>query len=460
MEASKADRSSEDFDYDYFVLGAGSGGLASARRAASYGAKVAIAESKAIGGTCVNVGCSPKKVMWNTAVHAEFLHDHKDYGFDVESAQVKFSWPKIKEARDAYINRLHGIFDSNLTKERVDYIYGHGNFEGPHTVGVNGKTYTARHILIATGGRPRMPDWPGAELGITSDGFFDLEDLPKKVMVVGAGYIAVELAGILNALGSQTTLVIRFDKPLRTFDDILSDTLFEEMKAAGVNIITHASVKGVVCGKDGLKDVSLSNGDVECGFDTLLWAIGRVPNIEHVTLEKAGVEMQGEFIKVDEWQNTTKPNIYAIGDVIGRTLLTPVAIAAGRRLADRLFGGQPDAKLSYENVATVIFSHPPIGTVGFTEAAARKTFGDQVKIYTTKFTNMYHAITRRKTSTAMKLIVVGPEERVVGLHVIGTGADEMIQGFAVAVKMGVRKKDLDETVAIHPTSSEEFVTMR
>jgi len=328
-----------------------------------------------------------------------------------------------------------------------------------HKVDVDGKVYTAKHILIATGGYPDVPNVKGAELGITSDGFFLLEDLPKKVVVAGAGYIAVELAGILNALGSETHLIIRNKTFLRNFDQILFETLYEEMKNAGVRIHPETKIDKVSV-VNGKKEVHLENGQSLSELDVVLWAIGRQPHTE-LNLEKVGVKLDDKGnIKVDDKQNTTAENIYSLGDVAGKVLLTPVAIAAGRRLSDRLFGNKPNAKLDYHNVPSVVFSHPPIGTVGLTEEQAREKHGASVKIYKTSFTNMYHAPTKRKTKTAMKLVCVGLEEKVVGIHVIGIGADEMIQGFAVAVKMGATKQDLDDTVAIHPTSSEELVTMR
>uniref|UniRef100_A0A8C6BGT6 Glutathione reductase, mitochondrial n=1 Tax=Monodon monoceros TaxID=40151 RepID=A0A8C6BGT6_MONMO len=376
--------------YDYLVIGGGSGGLASARRAAELGARAAVVESHKLGGTCVNVGCVPKKVMWNTAVHSEFMHDHVDYGF--QSCEGKFSWRVIKEKRDAYVSRLNTIYQNNLIKSHIEIIRGHAVFTGDAqpTVEVNGEKYTAPHILIATGGVPSLPQEsqiPGASLGITSDGFFQLEELPSRSVIVGAGYIAVEIAGILSALGSKTSLIIRHDKGIQTDD------------------------KG--------------------------------------------------HILVDEFQNTNVKGVYAVGDVCGKALLTPVAIAAGRKLAHRLFECKEDSKLDYDNIPTVVFSHPPIGTVGLTEDEAIYKYGkENVKVYSTTFTPMYHAVTKRKTKCVMKMVCANKEEKVVGIHMQGIGCDEMLQGFAVAVKMGATKSDFDNTVAIHPTSSEELVTLR
>jgi len=443
--------------FDFLVLGGGSGGIASARRAAEFGVKVGLIENSRLGGTCVNVGCVPKKVMFNTAVHMEYIHDHKDYGFDVTFN--KFNWPAIKKKRDEYIVRLNGIYERNLGSSKVEYIKGYGKFTPEGQVECDGQLYTADHILIATGGRPTTPKIPGGENGISSDGFFELEDLPKKTVVVGAGYIAVELAGILHTLGSDTTLLIRFDKVLRNFDSIISDGVTEELETAGVKVMRSTQTKSVT--KVGEKNftVHTNNGDIE-NVDCLIWAIGRKPNIE-IGLEHVGVQLEKGHIKVDEFQNTDAKGIYALGDVCGKALLTPVAIAAGRRLAHRIFNNEKDLKLDYDNIPTVVFSHPPVGTIGLTEDEAKEKYGaDKIKTYATKFSPMYHAVTDRKTQCRMKLICVLPEEKVVGLHMMGIGCDEMLQGFGVAIKMGATKKDFDNCVAIHPTSSEELCTMR
>ncbi|XP_062430360.1 glutathione reductase, mitochondrial isoform X1 [Rhea pennata] len=459
--------------YELLVLGGGSGGLAGARRAAELGARVALVEPCRLGGTCVNVGCVPKKVMWNTAVHAEFMHDHADYGFEV--AGSKFNWRTIKEKRDAYVRRLNEIYENNVKKSNIEIIRGYGKFtsDPEPTVEVDGKKYTAPHILIATGGRPSVPlesEIPGANLGITSDGFFDLQELPRRSVIVGAGYIAVEMAGILSTLGSKSSLLIRHDKVLRTFDSLISSNCTEELENTGVDVWKHALVKTVARSPGGLLDVTVTSSvpghkptvgvieDVDC----LLWALGRVPNTEGLFLDQVGVELDAKgHILVDEFQNTTRKGIYAIGDVCGKALLTPVAIAAGRKLAHRLFEGKQDSKLDYTNIPTVVFSHPPIGTVGLTEDEAVSVHGgENVKIYRTSFTPMYHAVTKRKTKCVMKLVCAGKEEKVVGLHMQGLGCDEMLQGFAVAIKMGATKADFDNTVAIHPTSAEELVTLR
>ena len=446
--------------FDYLVIGGGSGGIASARRAASHGASCAIIEGNRIGGTCVNVGCVPKKVMWNAASIAETLHFASDYGFDV--TLKKFSWEKIKQSRDAYIERLNGIYDKNLDASGVHRIDGWAKFLDANTVEVNGEQYTAEHILVATGGTPVVPDIPGAELGITSDGFFDLETLPDNVAVIGGGYIAVELAGVLHALGAKVTLLLRGETFLKSFDVSLRDTLMEVMQQQGINVLTCIHMDRLQQEADGSITLHSQDGNHVSGFDTVLWATGRQPLTDQLGLETAGIELDKRGnIKTDKFQNTNVANVYAVGDVTGRAALTPVAIAAGRRLADRLFNNQPQLRLEYDNIASVVFSHPPIGTVGMSEDEAREAYGEgQIKTYQSRFTNMFYAVSKTKIPTLMKLVTVGDQERVVGCHVIGLQADEIIQGFAVAVKMGASKKDFDNTVAIHPTAGEELVTMR
>jgi glutathione reductase (NADPH) len=399
--------------------------------------------------------------MWNCADVAATLAVAGEYGFSNVPADTGFKWKTIKDSRDAYIKRLNDIYHNNLKGANVDEFQGYAKFVGNKSVEVNGTVYTADHILIATGGRPHVPDVPGAQFGITSDGFFELEDIPKKVAVVGAGYIAVELAGMLQTLGADVTIIIRHKEFLRSFDQMLRSTLMEEMKEKGPRVVTETNVKSVTRNADNTLTLSTDKQELS-GFDCLIWAIGRLPNVEQLALEKASVRLNElKYIHADEYQNTTAPGIYSLGDVSGRVQLTPVAIAAGRRLSDRLFGGKKDAKLSYDDVPSVVFSHPPIGSVGLTEEEAKTKYGEKnIKIYTSKFTNMFFSVCKTKEKTAMKLVCLLPEERVVGLHVIGKGADEMVQGFSVAVKMGATKEQFDNTVAIHPTASEEFVTMR
>ncbi|MFP1763508.1 glutathione-disulfide reductase [Lonsdalea quercina] len=446
--------------YDYLAIGGGSGGIASINRAAMYGKKCALIEAKYLGGTCVNVGCVPKKVMWHAAQIAEAIHNYgPDYGFDV--TVNGFNWDTLVKNRSAYIDRIHHSYDNVLSKNQVELIRGFARFVDAHTVEVNGEEITADHILIATGGRPTLPDVPGAEYGINSDGFFELDALPRRVAVVGAGYIAVEIAGVLNALGAETHLFVRKHAPLRQFDPLIVDTLVEVMKAEGPSLHTESTPKAVVKNADGSLTLQLEDGKSQT-VDCLVWAIGRQPATDNLNLQAAGVELDDRgYVKVDKFQNTNVSGIYAVGDNTGAVELTPVAVAAGRRLSERLFNNKPNEHLDYSNIPTVVFSHPPIGTVGLTEPQAREKYGDeQVKVYQSSFTAMYTAVTQHRQPCRMKLVCVGPEEKVVGVHGIGFGVDEMLQGFAVAVKMGATKQDFDNTVAIHPTGAEEFVTMR
>ena len=445
-------------EFDLVVLGGGSGGLACAQRAAEYGARVAVLEPNRLGGTCVNVGCVPKKVMWNAAELAQRIEAAAAYGFDVELRA--HDYVMLKEARDAYVGRLNEIYAENLDKKDIHLARAAGRISGPgRVVDSAGRTYEAPHIVIATGGTPTWPDIEGQELGIDSDGFFELDSLPSRVGIVGSGYIAVELAGIFQALGSHVSIFIRYDRLLRHFDAMLGVELVEQMQAAGIEVVTQATPARLSKGK-GL-ELETEAGHSHSGFDTILWAIGRRPNTSHLGLENLGVTLSDSgHVMVDDYQETAEPGCYAIGDVTGQAELTPVAIAAGRRLSDRIFGKMPGRKLSYDIIPTVIFSHPPIGTIGLTEEQAVKEHGSSVKTYTSRFVGMFNALTETKPRTAMKLVVAGPDERIVGCHVIGPGADEMMQGFAVAMTLGARKKDFDDTIAIHPTSAEELVTMR
>jgi glutathione reductase (NADPH) len=444
--------------YDLVVIGGGSGGLAHAQRAAEYGASAAVVEMGPLGGTCVNVGCVPKKVMWYAAQQAHQFHHVADYGFDVEVRQ--HDWTGLKARRDAYIKRLNGIYQNNLDKRGVTYIAGRARFVDAHTLDVDGRRVQGGRIVIATGGRPTVPDIPGAELGITSDGFFELESRPQRVLIAGSGYIAVELAGVFRAMGSDVQLVVRKDGVLRDFDAMLGAELMEAMARDGIDLVRRVVPKSVEQTDDGLV-LQAADGRHFGPVDSLVWAIGRSPNTESLDAEKAGVERDPwGFVPTDKFQQTNVDHIFALGDVTGRAQLTPVAIAAGRRLADRLYGGMEGRHLEYELIPTVIFSHPPIGTVGLSEEMARQLYGDDVKVYQSGFTGMYYALGTDKRRSVMKLVTAGDDEKVVGCHVIGEGADEMMQGFAVAIRMGATKKDFDDTVAIHPTSAEELVTMR
>ena len=438
--------------YDYIAIGGGSGGIASINRAASYGKKCAIIEAKHLGGTCVNV--------------AEAINNYAPaYGFDVEVK--KFDYAKLVESRQAYIGRIHTSYNNVLAKNNVDVLNGFARFKDAKTIEVSyadGSTelVTADHILIATGGRPSIPAVKGAEYGIDSNGVFALNELPKRVAVVGAGYIAVELAGVLNSLGSETHLFVRQHAPLRNQDPLIVETLVEVLEQDGIQLHTKALPEEVVKNADGSLILKLQDGR-ETTVDTLIWAIGREPATDVINLKVTGVKTnsRGQII-VDKYQNTNVPGIYAVGDIIeGGIELTPVAVAAGRRLSERLFNNKPNEHLDYNLVPTVVFSHPPIGTVGLTEPQAIEQYGEEnVKVYKSSFTAMYTAVTEHRQPCRMKLVCVGKEEKIVGLHGIGFGVDEMIQGFAVAIKMGATKADFDNTVAIHPTGSEEFVTMR
>ncbi len=444
--------------YDLLVIGGGSGGLANAQRAAEYGAKAAVVEYGPLGGTCVNVGCVPKKVMWYAAHHAHGFHHIADYGFAVE---VKgHDWAGLKARRDAYIERLNGIYERNLDKRGVTFLAGHASFVDAHTVDIDGRQVTADRVVISTGGRPAVPAIPGAELGITSDDFFELEQRPQRVLVAGSGYIAVELAGVFKALGSDVQLVVRKDSVLRDFDAMLAQRLMDCMDRDNIDLVTRVVPKSIEKTEQGLV-LHAEDGRAFGPVDCVLWAIGRTPNTGSLAAERAGVALdEYGFVPTDDYQQTNVEHIFAVGDVTGRAALTPVAIAAGRRLADRLYGGMAGRHLEYDLIPTVVFSHPTIGTVGLTEAQARARYGDDIKIYTSDFIGMYYALGTNKRRSVMKLITAGDDERVVGCHIIGEGADEMLQGFAVAMRMGATKKDFDDTVAIHPTSAEELVTMR
>ncbi|MGL5678451.1 MAG: glutathione-disulfide reductase, partial [Plesiomonas shigelloides] len=405
-------------------------------RAAMYGKKCALIEAKALGGTCVNVGCVPKKVMWHGAQIAEAMHRYAaDYGFDVDVKQ--FDFQQLIASREAYIDRIHQSYERVLGNNKVDVIQGFARFVDAHTVEVNGEQITADHILIATGGYPTRPAIPGAEYGIDSDGFFALRELPKRVAVVGAGYIAVEIAGVMHALGAETHLVVRKHAPLRSFDPMLVDTLLEVIKTEGPELHTQAVPQRVEKHADGSLTLHLEDGR-SLHVDCLIWAIGRKPATDRLNLDASGVELDDRgYIRVDMYQNTNVPGVYAVGDNTGRIELTPVAVAAGRRLSERLFNNKPNEHLNYDNVPTVVFSHPPIGTVGLTEPQAIEQYGEaNVKVYTSSFTAMYTAVTQHRQPCRMKLVCVGAEQKIVGIHGIGFGMDEILQGFAVAMKMG------------------------
>ena len=447
-------------EYDIIAIGGGSGGSATMNRAAMHGAKAAVIEGNIIGGTCVNVGCVPKKVMWYGAQVSETLKNYAaDYGYTIGA--TSFDFKTLRKNREAYIKRSRQAFSNNFNRNGVDYIEGYARFVDKNTVEVNGEHIRAKHIVIATGSYAFIPNVPGSELGGTSDDVFAWEELPESVSIIGAGYIAVELAGVLHALGVKTDLFVRKGGPLRGFDQGIVEVLVEEMKKNGQPLHSY---------KVPQKLEKLDNGDIQIHFEDgtthtsqkVIWAVGRKANVHQLNLEAAGVELtERGFIQVDEYQNTTTSGIYALGDVSGEKELTPVAIKAGRTLAERLFNGKTDAKMDYELIPTVVFSHPAIGSIGLTQEQAEAKYGvENIKVYQSTFAGMYSAITVHRQMTKLKLITLGEEEKVIGLHGIGGGIDEMIQGFAVAIKMGATKADFDATVAIHPTASEEFVTMR
>lgn len=447
--------------YDLICIGGGSGGIACGVMSAKLGKKVAIIEEKQLGGTCVNRGCVPKKAMWYAASISHMLkHDMQGYGFDI--TKNGFSWEKLVESRDQYISNILKYYDKSLATNSIDHYNAWGKFVDNHSIEVNGEIITADHIVIAPGGYPTIPsDIPGSEYGITSDGFFELKEQPKKVVVVGAGYIAVEIAGMLNALGSETTLILRKHQALRTFDKAIKDTLDECMKADGINILPETQITAVAKNENDQLTITLNDGEKIQNVDSLIWAIGRSPNTHNFGVEKTQINLkESGYIPVNEYQETNIKNVFAIGDATGAAQLTPVAIAAGRRLARRLFNNEKGLKVDHNLIPTVVFSHPAIGTVGLTEEEAIEKFGnDNIKCYTSKFTALYCAVSGHRVPTLVKLITQGKSEKVVGCHLIGLNVDEILQGFAVAMKMGATKKDFDDTIAIHPTSAEELVTL-
>ena len=444
--------------FDLITIGGGSGGLAVAEKAAAYGKKVAIIEANKMGGTCVNNGCVPKKIMWYAAHLAHAVDDAA--GFGIPASRQTSDWLKLVQGRDNYIRNINQYWDGYVVDNDIQHIRGYAQFTSSNSVEVNGITYTADHIVIATGGKPIVPYVPGAELGITSDGFFQLKEQPKRVAVIGGGYIGVELSGMLNALGSNVTLLARGNRIMDQFDTMVSDVLSSEMQRQGINLLTSFEVAALSNSAEGIIVASTTGNSIGV-VDTVIWAVGRRPNIQALNLQAAGVNMfSNGVVPVDEYENTNVSGIYAIGDITGKIPLTPVAIAAGRQLADRLFTNKTNSKVDYDNVPSVVFSHPPIGTVGLTEGQARERYHNDVTVYKSEFTPMRYALSTHSSTTAMKLVCAGADETVVGIHLIGDNADEMLQGFGVAVKMGATKADFDNTIAIHPSSAEELVTMK
>lgn len=447
--------------FDYLVIGGGSGGIASANRAAQRGAQVALIEASDLGGTCVNVGCVPKKVMWYVSQVMDELALYGE-GYGLRRAEdVTLDFKTLVANREAYIDRLNELYKKGLDERQVHLIQGHATFVDQRTVEVDGQLYTADHILLAPGGRPSRLPIEGGDFGLVSDDFFQLKELPKRVAVYGAGYIGVELAGVLHSFGVDTHLFFRKGLPLTEFDEMIRHGFKEIAEAEGAHIHGNKPIDKVTKQEDGSLVMHFADGTTH-ETDQIIWATGRQPNTDYLGLEHTDIECDDKgYITVDQYQNTSVEGIYAVGDVIGKAELTPVAIVAGRQLSERLFGGQPTARIQYAHIPTVVFTHPPIGTIGLTEVEARDTYGDEaVRVYTANFTAMHSSITNHRQRTMMKLVCVGGNEKIVGLHGIGAGMDEMLQGFAVAIKMGATKKDFDTTIAIHPTAAEEFVTMK
>ncbi len=446
--------------YDYITIGGGSGGLASANRAAERGVKSLIIEKNQLGGTCVNRGCVPKKIMWYGAHIAEAYRTYgKDYGFT--SDNTWFQYKKLLESRDAYINRVHDSYRKGFETRGTEMLNGRARFVEPRVLEVNGKTYTADHITIATGSRPTVPHFQGAELADNSDTFFNWKELPKSVIVMGGGYIAVEIAMLLKNLGIETHFCVRRHAPLRSFEPYIVEGLLQAIENSGIHFHPYHIPNRIEKRFDGSYKANFDNGETLIAEKVII-AAGRKPNTENLGLDIAGVTCdESGHVVVDDHYRTTAPGVYAIGDIIPLVELTPVAVASGRRLADYLFYNQPLPPIDPQKVATVVFSHPPVGMVGLTSEQAVQRYGkDQVKIYRSSFGSMYTAVTRHRVETRMLLVCVGETQQIVGIHAIGDGVDELLQGFSVALNMGATKKDFDNTVAIHPTAAEELVTMR
>ena len=443
------------FDFDLFTIGAGSGGVRASRMAASYGARVAVAEKQRLGGTCVNVGCIPKKLLVYASHYAEDFRDAAGYGWTVGASE--FSWPTLISNKDQEIARLNGIYQSLLDSAGVEIFQGHASLVDAHTVSLDGKEYTAEHILLATGSAPVWPEIEGADLAITSDEMFALEEQPERVLVVGGGYIAVEFAGILHGLGSAVTQVYRGPLFLRGFDTDIRTALSEEMRKKNIDLRFDTDVVRLQREPGGIR--AFLTGGVELEVDQVLYAIGRRPLTAELGLEAAGVEVSPSgAVVVDDYSRTNVPGVYAIGDITDRIQLTPVAIHEAMALTATLFDGRP-IPVDHADVPSAVFSQPSIGSVGRTEQEARELFGD-VEIFRSRFRALKHTLTGSDETMMMKLIVDTASRRVVGLHVLGPDAGEIVQGFAVAIKAGLTKEQFDATVGIHPTAAEELVTMR
>lgn len=445
----------ENYDYDLFVIGAGSGGVRAARMAAGFGAKVAVAEDRYMGGTCVNVGCVPKKLYVYASEFSKSFSDARNFGWD--SAKPAFDWPTLRDNKKAEISRLNGIYDRLLAGVNADVIDGRGRIIDPHTVAVGERRFTTSRILIATGGWPHIPDFPGSEHAITSNEIFDLDQFPNRLVIVGGGYIAVEFAGIFNGLGAQVTQLYRGPLFLRGFDADIRAHAAREIAKTGVDLRFEVNVESITRGASGL-ELRLTDGST-LAADAVLYATGRKANLDGLGLENVQVEI-GEFgtVVVDGEFRTAEPSIYALGDVTGGMELTPVALAEGMAFARREFG-ETDQAVDYDFIPTAVFCQPNIGTVGFTEEQARAKFG-HIRLFKSTFKPMKHTISGRDEQTFMKLIVDKASDRVVGVHMVGPDAGEIMQGVAIALRAGATKALFDTTIGIHPTAAEEFVTMR
>jgi glutathione reductase (NADPH) len=445
------------YDLDLFVIGAGSGGVRAARFAAGFGAKVAVAESRYLGGTCVNVGCVPKKLLVYGAHFSDDFEHAKGFGWTLE--KPTFDWPTLIANKNQEIQRLNGIYRNLLVNSGVQLLEGHARLVDAHTVEVDGQRFTAEHILIATGGWPQIPDVPGREHAITSNEAFFLEQLPKRVIVVGGGYIAVEFAGIFHGLGAQTTLLYRKELFLRGFDGAVRKHLSEELTKRGMDLQFNADIARIDKQPDGSLKATLKDGRV-LEADCIFYATGRRPMLDNLGLENTGVELNKDgFIAVDDTFQTSEPSILALGDVIGRVQLTPVALAEGMAVARRLFKPEQYRPVDYQHIPTAVFSLPNIGTVGLTEEQAREQ-GHELKIFESRFRPMQLTLTEDHEKTLMKLVVDANTDKVLGCHMVGPDAGEIIQGLAVALKAGATKQVFDETIGVHPTAAEEFVTLR
>lgn len=446
------------YDFDLFVIGAGSGGIATARRAAEYGAKVGIAEVDRLGGTCVNRGCVPKKLMVYASHFPDHFHDAVGYGWTPVESQL--DWKKMITRVNNEVTRLNGIYQRMLDKSEVEVFRDYAKFVDAHTIAVGDRKVTADKILIAVGGKPIKPNIPGIEHAITSNEIFHLEEQPKRAVILGGGYIGVEFACILNGLGTDVTVVIRRETILRGFDDDIRSEIQAGMQQHGIRVLNNTNVTSIDKLADGQLKLHLDSDEGSILADSIsLAATGRVPNLEGLGIENTKVETHNGAIVVDQYSQTAEPHIFAVGDCTDRVNLTPVAINEGRAFADSYFGGKSRV-MSYENIPTAVFTTPEAATVGLTEAQAREQYGDALKVFRSKFRPMYHTLGEREERTLMKLLVDGNSDRVVGAHMVGEDAAEIIQGVAIAVKMGATKADFDATVGIHPSSAEEFVTMR